>query len=304
MADVGRPAPAATFVSLVTRVVELEETATAAAPLREALQSLLSRFPLCFGYWKRLAELELAYESEPAAVAVYERAVVPLAFSVDMWSLYVGHAVRHWPAQPDRVRALFERAAPLIGSDYLADSFWDQYLAYEEAAAAADPSADASRVGALYVRVLALPLRAADAYWLRFQRFAAGCGSSAEVLDREREAQVRAELAADGAPDTGAEREDDGARKMRVLALMDARFHRHRAAHAQQARPLRPRGFCCRGFYCRGGCSTGWVLPCAPRCAGCVLLFPALWAELSAAPAYFRPPVPLGLISGPDDARC
>jgi pre-mRNA-processing factor 39 len=242
MAADGRPMASASFVALVTRVVELEETSTATGPLREALQALLSRFPLCFGYWKRLAELELAHESETAAVAVYERAVVPLAFSVDMWSLYVGHAARHWLAQPERVRALCERGALLVGSDYGADSFWDAYLTCEAAAAAADPSADASRVGALYVRVLALPLRAADAYWLRFQRFAAGCGSSAEVLSREGEARVRAELAGNGAADTGADGEDDGARKMRVLALVEDRFRRHREMHAEQARGCARRG--------------------------------------------------------------
>jgi len=229
----------ADFAALLTRVTELEETATGAAPLRAALDALLAQFPLCFGYWKRLAELELAHDSEAAAVCVYERAAVPCAHSVDMWTLYCAHAVRHWAGRPDRVRTLFERAVPLVGSDYAADPFWDKYLSFEAGAAAADPSADQSRLGALYVFILELPLRCADAYWTRFVRFAATCGSSHHILDEAAESRLKASLASRGAlppAREGEDDQDDGARKLRVMALLEASVASRGALLAEQVR--------------------------------------------------------------------
>jgi pre-mRNA-processing factor 39 len=221
------------FVTLISRVAEAEESATEADPLREALDVLLDEWPLCFGYWKRRAELEFAHASEAAAVAVYERAVVPCAYSVDMWALYCAHAVKHWAREPDRVRALFERAAVLVGSDFAAEALWDKYLAFE--AAAADAAAtDQSRVAAVYVRILSLPLKALDVYWARFQQFAA-TRSSRELLDESSEASVtellRAHAVALPAAQPGAEGADDGARKLRVIALLEARFGFVRAGH-------------------------------------------------------------------------
>jgi len=125
---------------------------------------------------------------EPAAVAVYERAVVPCAYSVEMWTLYCAHAARHWADEPERVRGLFERALQYVGSDYAADGIWDKYIAYESAVAEA-AAADMGRVSALYARVLALPLRLHDVYWARFAEFAA-TRTASELLAAESEVRA------------------------------------------------------------------------------------------------------------------
>lgn len=140
--------------------------------MRELYSAFLGAYPLCFGVWKRWAELELRHGGLPLANQVYERAVSLGHHCVELWSFYASHAAAHWSV-PAEVRKLFERAAELIGCDYNASVFWDRYIAYESAQAVSEPGGDMSRVAAIYRRVFKLPLKAVDAYWLRFQQLSA-----------------------------------------------------------------------------------------------------------------------------------
>lgn len=54
--------------------------------LRKAYEGLLKEFPLCYGYWHKLAELEKARDKSMAsAAAVYERGLA----AVKCWELYL-----------------------------------------------------------------------------------------------------------------------------------------------------------------------------------------------------------------------
>ena len=107
------------------------------AQLREAYNNLLSAWPLCYGYWKRFADFEVEQGSVERASEVYERALVLGSYCVEIWAHYGAHATAYWQ-RPEDVRALFERGASLVGSDYGADVFWDRYIAFETARAGAD----------------------------------------------------------------------------------------------------------------------------------------------------------------------
>ena len=116
----------ADFASLTARVAAAEgEARTSPDALRQALSELLTEWPLCFGYWKRLADHELAHSGEARAREVYEQAVGLCTHSVELWSLYAAHAAKHWGV-PEKVRALFERAVGLVGTDYCAAPLWDR----------------------------------------------------------------------------------------------------------------------------------------------------------------------------------
>ena len=129
-----------------------------------------------------------AHSGEARAREVYEEAVGVCTHSVELWALYAAHAVQHFET-PEKVRGLFERAVALVGGDYLAAPLWDRYIAC--AAATADRnSADHARAGALYVRVLQLPLKALSSYWAKFQQWAA-TRSCSELLDEAAEAELR-----------------------------------------------------------------------------------------------------------------
>ena len=212
---------------------EIHEAEQAKEPtrLRAAYTAFLREYPLCFGYWKRLADFEVTVNTVDAANDVYERALVLGRYCVELWVFYGVHATTHWP-RPDEVRALFQRGAAVVGSDYGADVFWDRYIAFETARA----DADHSRVSSVYRRALQLPLRSLDALWLRFQKLAVE-RSCDEVLDSREEQLLQEQLEAAGLtpqrPEAG-EAEDDGARKLRLLPLLEAQFRRAKADHAER----------------------------------------------------------------------
>lgn len=58
------------------------------AKLREVYDAFFAEYPLCFGYWKKYADAENRYNSPEAAVAVYERGVAAIPYSVDLWGHY------------------------------------------------------------------------------------------------------------------------------------------------------------------------------------------------------------------------
>ena len=216
--------------------------------IRRCFDGLLAEFPLSYGHWKRYADHEVRHGNLERATEVYERGVKAAAYCVELWSFYAAHAVTHWSAQPDKVRAVFERAVDQVGSDYLADKLWDRYIAFETPRADASATPDHSAVGALFARVLRRPLKALDSYWTRLGQLAS-TWSSNELLDGAAEAALQAELEARGAapqPQPGAEGHDEGARKLRVLPLLEARYKLTRSEHAVRLAleaPLRRRHF-------------------------------------------------------------
>ena len=206
------------------------------ARLRTAYDALLTEFPLCYGYVERCADFERVTggsEGIAHADAAYERALTLGRNCVELWAFYGAHAAAHW-ANPTDVRALFERGASLVGSDYASDTFWDRYLAFETSKA----GDDYSRVASLYRRQLQLPLRSLDALWLRFQQLAVE-RTCAELLNEADEVALQAELEEAGlapARPPSAKTEDDGARKLRLLPLLEAQFKRAKSAHAERLR--------------------------------------------------------------------
>jgi len=50
--------------------------------LRKVYDAFLAEFPLCFGYSRKYADLEVRYGHADRALEVYERAVAAVAYSV------------------------------------------------------------------------------------------------------------------------------------------------------------------------------------------------------------------------------
>lgn len=235
------------YASLVNA---LQEASTSRSPerLREAYEVLLREYPHCNGYWKQLADFEVKEGNAKRANEVYERALVMGCYSVDLWAFYGMHATANWQC-PEDVRVLFERGARFVGSDYGADVFWDRYIAFETARADANHSRRV--VSHVYRRALQQPLRSLDALWLRFQQLAVE-SSCAEVLDDNEEVALQQTLEAAGLPPhrrNSAEAEDDGARKLRLLPLLENQFRRAKADHSERLQW--EGGVCRRHFHVR-----------------------------------------------------
>lgn len=59
---------------------------------RTVYDGFLAEFPLCYGYWKKYADLELKKSGPAACETVYERGVTAVAYSVELWVHYTTFA--------------------------------------------------------------------------------------------------------------------------------------------------------------------------------------------------------------------
>lgn len=66
--------------------------------------AFLSEYPLCYGYWKKYADLELRSQLPEVATAVYERGVAATPYSPDLWAHYAMFKKAQPGVTPDEVR--------------------------------------------------------------------------------------------------------------------------------------------------------------------------------------------------------
>ncbi|CAK0905927.1 unnamed protein product, partial [Prorocentrum cordatum] len=137
----------------------------------EALYSdFLEEFPLCWGYWKRLAELVAARRGAAEALAVYERGASVAAPCVDLWLHYCDAAraaVGNGCTESD-ARAVFARALSAAGLDWRAGPLWERCVDFEQALG------NWSGVGEAFRRALAVPMQGLPALRTRLQRATIG----------------------------------------------------------------------------------------------------------------------------------
>ena len=146
-----------------TSLLSIVEQAGDAAKLRQELNNFLKEYPLCYGFWKKLADAEAGSEGEDAARAAYERGVKAFPNGVELWTHYCSHVASH-EEDLEVIRGLFKRAAEAVGSDANSEKFWDKYLEFEVS------QTEWPLVLALYQQLLAVPTRVLDKYWDGFKQ--------------------------------------------------------------------------------------------------------------------------------------
>jgi pre-mRNA-processing factor 39 len=91
--------------------------------IRTVYSGFLSRFPFCFGFWKKWAEHEVKKASSEAegvrnCISVFERGVVAAAPSVELWVAYIAFLVRQVePARPEGAEGEAPPVQSAIGPD-------------------------------------------------------------------------------------------------------------------------------------------------------------------------------------------
>ncbi|XP_047319841.1 pre-mRNA-processing factor 39-2-like isoform X2 [Impatiens glandulifera] len=150
--------------------VLIEETEKVAeniiSKIRRVYDAFLLEFPLCYGYWKKYADHEARFGSIDRVMEVYERAVLGVTYSVDIWLHYCTFAITTY-GDPDTIRRLFERGLAYVGSDYLSSPLWDKYIEYEYM------QQEWSRLAMIYTRILENPIQQLDRYFNSFKELAA-----------------------------------------------------------------------------------------------------------------------------------
>ncbi|KAJ3185594.1 hypothetical protein HDU87_000217 [Geranomyces variabilis] len=112
-----------------------DSSETAQGKLRLVYDRFLAKFPLCFGYWKKYADWEQLLDGPETAGEIYERGVVSIRNSVELWTHYCTFKVENFAVDEEGIRALFERGADHVGSDFLSHPFWDKYIEFEDSKA-------------------------------------------------------------------------------------------------------------------------------------------------------------------------
>ena len=71
--------------------------------IHRVYDTFLAEFPLCYGYWKKYADHEARLGSHESIIAVYERAVQAVTYSVDIWTHYCSYLISK-QENPEEIR--------------------------------------------------------------------------------------------------------------------------------------------------------------------------------------------------------
>ncbi|KAI9467961.1 MAG: hypothetical protein EXX96DRAFT_597540 [Benjaminiella poitrasii] len=161
--------------------------------LENVYDSFLAKFPLCFGYWKKYADWELAARGDESAEKIFERGVAAIHNSIDLWNQYIDFKLSR-STPNDEMESLFERAGSSVGLDFLAHPFWDKYLEFVETRLA-----DSKRVLELLDRIVLIPMHQYARYYEKWRNMRANM-SPTEALNPRYLEQFTEEINAEKGP--------------------------------------------------------------------------------------------------------
>ncbi len=133
---------------------------------REAYTAFLHRYPYCYGYWKKYADLEKRKGSKEKCMLVFERGIAAIALSVDLWIHYLNYVKSEYEEQPEFVRDQFERAVSACGREWRSDKLWDKYVKWESTE---QKTLDKALI--LYDRIVRNPTQGLSHQWEMFKEF-------------------------------------------------------------------------------------------------------------------------------------
>ncbi|XP_020491477.1 pre-mRNA-processing factor 39 isoform X1 [Labrus bergylta] len=155
---------------------------------RRALEAFLARYPLCYGYWKKFADLErrAGYKDKAEEVCVQGLKVIPL--SVDLWIHYInlllGTLDMNLYDSPTRIRSVFEDAVAASGLDFHSDRLWDLYIEWEK------EQGNMRNAAAVLDRVLKVPTQLYNTHYDKFKEHL-NSHEPKEVLTQEEYEELR-----------------------------------------------------------------------------------------------------------------
>ncbi|XP_034017499.1 pre-mRNA-processing factor 39 [Thalassophryne amazonica] len=159
--------------------------------VRKAFDVFFYRYPYCYGYWKKYADIEKKHGNIQVAEEVYRRGLQAIPLSVDLWLHYLtfikDNSDQTDPETEGRIRAAYEHAVLAAGTDFRSDRLWESYVNWET------EQQRLANVTAIYDRILGIPTQL---YSQHFQRFKEHVQSNnpKHFLSEEEFIQLRLEL--------------------------------------------------------------------------------------------------------------
>ncbi|KAK6481532.1 pre-mRNA-processing factor 39-like [Huso huso] len=133
---------------------------------RKAFDAFFSRYPYCYGYWKKYADLEKRHGNIKRAEEAYRQGLQEIPLSVDLWIHYINFLKESLdPSEPEtesQLRSAYEHAVLAAGTDFRSDRLWEAYINWET------ELGNLREVTAVYDRLLGIPTQL---YSHHFQRF-------------------------------------------------------------------------------------------------------------------------------------
>ncbi|XP_048032967.1 pre-mRNA-processing factor 39 isoform X3 [Megalobrama amblycephala] len=157
---------------------------------RQALNAFLVRYPLCYGYWKKFADLERQVGHNDKAEEVCERGLKAIPLSVDLWIHYInlllGTLNMNLPESTRRIRSVFEEAVAAAGWDFHSDRLWDLYAEWEK------EQGNLKSMTSVYDRVLRIPTQLYNTHYEKLKTHLTSHPPQ-DVLSPEEYSKVRTE---------------------------------------------------------------------------------------------------------------
>ncbi|XP_072102043.1 pre-mRNA-processing factor 39-like [Mobula birostris] len=173
--------------------------------VRRAFDSFFTRYPYCYGYWKKYADIEKRLGFTKEAEEVYQRGLQSIPLSVDLWVHYITFLQEILePTSPDtsvKLRSVFEMALAAAGTDFRSDRLWDLYVNWEK------EQGNLKAVTAIYDRLLSIPTQLYSHHFEKFKEHVQSY-SPKDILSTDEFLRLRSEVvtslaAAEGDSDEG-----------------------------------------------------------------------------------------------------
>ncbi|KAF7650998.1 hypothetical protein LDENG_00117130 [Lucifuga dentata] len=159
--------------------------------VRKAFDVFFLRYPYCYGYWKKYADIEKKHDNIQVAEEVYRRGLQAIPLSVDLWLHYLSYIKENSdlsdPETEGRIRAAYEHAVLAAGTDFRSDRLWESYINWET------EQQKLANVTAVYDRILGIPTQLYSQHFQRFKEHVQN-NNPKHFLSEEEFVQLRVEL--------------------------------------------------------------------------------------------------------------
>ncbi|XP_043931326.1 pre-mRNA-processing factor 39-like [Protopterus annectens] len=169
---------------------------------RKAFDAFFVRYPYCYGYWKKYAEMERRCGFLAEAEQVLQRGLQNIPLSVDLWIHYITFLQQtldmNLAESAVKIRSAFQSAVTAAGMEFRSDKLWEMFVEWEK------EQGELKTVTAIYDRVMTTPTQL---YHTHFEKFKVHVMLHApnEILSTEEFLWLRAKAVAEKAkegPDT------------------------------------------------------------------------------------------------------
>ncbi|XP_020374013.2 pre-mRNA-processing factor 39-like [Rhincodon typus] len=159
--------------------------------VRKAFDAFFARYPYCYGYWKKYADIEKRLGFTREAEEVYQRGLQSIPLSVDLWVHYITFLQEILdatnPETPAKLRSVFEMALAAAGTDFRSDRLWDLYVNWEK------EQGQLKAVTAIYDRVLSIPTQLYSHHFEKFKEHVQSY-SPKDILSTDEFLKLRSEV--------------------------------------------------------------------------------------------------------------